>query len=221
MVWTSARCVNPISRTKAKMYNPSEVGHLHPYISTLIKWFKKKWVFAHLSDITCHFSHDFWQSYSKRGLVCFSQALTCQQKVKPCSALSGFALPPGCGFFQKTYTKSVWPQENLTYYSFVSDYPLFIDGLMRLPYSTQLYLSFLKWCIILSIISNYYYLHYYCVPREAEDGWANQNNYCSSCTSQALLDFWGGSSSSCPLTTRVKIYQPLVFNYCTWALWGS
>lgn len=46
--------------------------------------------------------------------------------------------------------------------------------------------------LILCIISNYYYLHYYCTPRGDEDGWAKQSNYCSSCMSQALLDFWGG-----------------------------
>lgn len=154
-MWTSARCVNPISRTKAKMYNLSEVGHLHPYISTLIKWFKKNWVFAHLSDIICHFSHDFWQSYSKRGLVCFSQALTCQQKVKPCSALSGFAPPPGHGFFQKTYTKSVWPQENLTYYRFVSDYRL--SPFYRCVDKTSLFYTTLFKCSEMMYYSEYYF----------------------------------------------------------------
>lgn len=112
LVWTQAKCVNLISRTKAKKYNLSEVGHLHPYTGTHTKWFKKRREFAYISDFTCHFSMNFWKSYSKKGLVCFSWPMLCQQKVKPLSALSGFALPPGHGFHKNMGTKSIQPQEN-------------------------------------------------------------------------------------------------------------
>lgn len=69
-------------------------------------------------------------------------------------------------------------------------------GEMRFPYSAQRLTISLFWnaVLILCIISNYYYLHYYCTPRGVEDCWAKQSNYYSSCTSRALLDFWGGCS---------------------------
>lgn len=41
LVWTQERCINPISRSKAKPYNLSEVGHQHPYIGVCTEWFKR------------------------------------------------------------------------------------------------------------------------------------------------------------------------------------
>lgn len=90
----------------------SVAGHLHPYTGTRTKRFKKRWEFAHLSDFTCHFIMNFWKFYSKKGLVCFSWPMPCQQKVKPFSVLSGFAPSPGHEFRKNMGTKTIQSQEN-------------------------------------------------------------------------------------------------------------
>lgn len=122
--------------------------------------------------------------------------------------------------FSRTYAQ---PQQSHFYYSFVSDYLLFIDGFDETSlFYTKIVTTevFQNAAQNLFVVPLYYSLHHHCTSRWAEDSWAKQSTYCSS---QALLNFWGGQVETCALTIQVVSYEPLflttqslVLNYCTW-----
>lgn len=81
-MWTQERCVNPISKTKSKLYNLSEVGHLHPYIGARVEWFKESWVFAHRADVTVALAVTFDSPEVQRDWCAFPGPMTQQCKLK-------------------------------------------------------------------------------------------------------------------------------------------
>lgn len=142
---------------------------------------------------------NFWKSYSKKGLVCFPWPVPCQQKVKPFSALSGFAPPPVHEFLKNMGTNFTQSQANhlLQVCAWFSSFGRWDFPILHKDCKTQQ--SVLKCCTNSGVL---FLISVICITTAHQEqlrmAEPSKENIVHSGICQALLDFGGGCCRNLP-----------------------
>lgn len=150
-MWTQERCVNPISKTKSKLYNLSEVGHLHPYIGARVEWFKESWVFAHRADVTVALAVTFDSPEVQRDWCAFPGPMTQQCKLVEQSC-QDVLREQNVEFIYTHTKKSARSPHNFKKTTSVPHYPPYANGLCKTsPFYTNTVTIQVFWNVLLNL----------------------------------------------------------------------